>query len=70
MLQFDFELLDLQECERPRLIGGAPHTLPKGESCLGRTPKAWSTSNKTGGADHPVGSQEHPVWQAAQLDRV
>jgi len=53
------------KCEGPRLINGAPHMLPKGESCLGRTPKAWFTLNKSRAADHRAGSQEYPMWQAA-----
>lgn len=57
------------KCEGPRLISEAPHTAPKGESSSGRTPKARSTSNKSGGADHPVGSQEYPVWQAVLITR-
>jgi hypothetical protein len=52
------------KCEGPRLITEAPHTLPKGESCLGRTPKAWSTLSKSRAVDHRAGSQEYPVWQA------
>ena len=55
------------KCERPRLISEAPHTLPKGERFSRRTPKARSTSNKTGRADHPVGSQEYPMWQTVRL---
>jgi len=55
------------ECERPRLISEAPHTPPKGEWFSGPTPKAGSTLNKSGGADHPVGSQEYPMWQAVRL---
>ena len=52
------------KCEGLRLINGAPHTLPKGESCLGRTPKVWSTSGKSRSVDPRAGSQEYPVWQA------
>jgi hypothetical protein len=57
------------KCEGLRLINGAPHTAPKGESFASRTPLARSTPGKSRAADHREGSQEYPVWQAVLRTR-